>query len=133
MLSAVLSFQPPSYSLLLLSDLNVVPDLLHQHKFCVIKDHAHFDFVTLAYRGQYLDVNSVVPGSYCMSVPGPCNDLIPHIGTIGEAKIGSQTYDVPSKGFLEFLWTQRLKWKKIKELFETQPPCVYKEEKKRYD
>ena len=108
---------------------HVVPDLLHQHKFCVIKDHAHYDFVTLAYRGQYLDVNSVVPGSYCMSVPGPCNDLIPHIGTIGEAKIGSKTYNVPSKEFLEFLygptWMKpRLRFKPVDAKIEMEKTAV---------
>ncbi len=82
----------------------VVPELVNKYGFIVFKDHLDFDFITLVYKDQDLDVNPIVPGGYCSSVPGPCDELIPHIGTLHPVQIGSATYKAPSNDYLEFLY-----------------------------
>lgn len=83
---------------------HVVRDLIDHHGFVVIKDHTHYEFTTLSYKNQYIDINCVRPGCLCSSVPGPCDDLIPHIGELKPAQIGSDTYMCPTEPFLEFLY-----------------------------
>ncbi len=85
----------------------VVPELVQDYGFMIYKDHFDYDFITLRYRGQYLDINSIVPGSYCTSVPGPCDELIPHIGELQDVVLpcsSQNTYKSPGKDYLLFLY-----------------------------
>jgi hypothetical protein len=82
----------------------VIQELIQENGFRLFRDFDDFDFVTLEYRGQYLDVNSIVPGKYCTSVPGPCDELIPHIGPLSPVKLGNDTYMAPGELYLEFLY-----------------------------
>lgn len=82
----------------------VVGELVNKYGFIVLKDHVSYDFITLVYKDQDLDVNPIVPGGHCASVPGPCNELIPHIGTLQPVRIGSFIYKAPSNDYLEFLY-----------------------------
>ncbi len=82
----------------------VVPELVSEHGFIVYKDHAHYDFMTLRYKGQYLDINSIVAGSYCSAIPGPCDDIIPHIEPLVQVTLNGKTYMSPSEKYLLFLY-----------------------------
>lgn len=82
----------------------VMPELLASHGWSVYKDRAHYRFVTLVHRDQYLDVSVMAPGEHCSAVPGPCDELAPHVGELRRVRLGLDEYWAPSDAYLEFLY-----------------------------
>lgn len=80
----------------------IVPALLTRG-FRVYKDDRD-RFLTLELEWEFLDIHAVAPTGECADVPGPCEQVWPHLFPLRDVRLYDRVYKAPPDAYLEFMY-----------------------------
>lgn len=80
----------------------VVPALL-KRGFRTYKDDGD-RFLTLELNYEFIDVHGAAPTGECADVPGPCEDVWPHLFPLRDVRLYDRVYKAPPDSYLEFMY-----------------------------